>query len=84
MQRARQVAGLVRHAAFAGFAEIPPTVDDAKEGIVDGVRERRNVDQRSLEADRHLRNAQRSGVSPIGASTSGSPEPSAGRSRPVM
>ncbi len=84
MQRAREMPRLVRDSPLSGSAEIPATVDDAEQGIVDRVRERGDVDQRPAEADRHRRKLHRSGVSPIGMSTSGSPEPSAGRSRPVM
>src|SRR4029079_15102073 len=84
MQRAGQVARFVRQASLAGLAEIPATVDHAEQGVVDRGCQGRYVDQRTAEPDRHCRKLHRSGVRPIGMAARGSPEPSAGRSRPVM
>src|SRR5690349_6659023 len=84
MQRSRKVAGPIRRASLAGLPQIPTAVHDPQQWIIDRVGQRRNVDERSSETDAHRRNAHRSGMSPIGPSTNGSPEPVAGRSRPVM
>ena len=66
VQRTRQVPGVVRHASLARAPQIPATVDHAQRRIVDGRGKFGDRDQRPRQREAHGRNAQRSGVSPIG------------------